>query len=247
MSNCSGILQWDWDTAKGQFKANKIQVQEVSAKVFYDLIKDWYGIELSCLNKDDFILLKAAAEPKDPTLDRDDYQGSFKIPASDTASEGAVSKIKPLEYKQKHVLNYSKITTSLDKMSSNKTLSVKVDEVISQALHEHLKSKELMSSLGKLFGPTDNNKSSEEIMSFLKTIRSGLIGNEERICSNRLHLKDPNKHFMKGNVLSIDDLFNGILDRVNDAAIQNDRKDILATLQQYSYDSQEQVNIIGDA
>ncbi|WP_375319101.1 hypothetical protein [Candidatus Tisiphia endosymbiont of Oplodontha viridula] len=242
-----GKIQWSKN--KSHIKCTLDKVNKIEAKVFYNLIKDWYGIELSCLNKDDFILLKAAAEPQDPTLDRDDYQGSFKLPATDTASEGAVSKMKLLDYKQKYVLNHSKLKDSVDKMSSNKMITTKlheVDEEINQALHKHLTAEELMSTLGKLLGLTNKYKSSDEIMSCLKAIHLGLKSSEKAICTNRLNLKDPNKHFMEGNKLSIDDLFNGVLDRVNETAIENNRQDILTTLQEHYYDLQEQVNIVGN-
>lgn len=236
-----------WSNNKSHIKCTLDKVNKIEAKVFYNLIKDWYGIELSCLNKDDSILLKAAAEPKDPTLDRDEYQSSFKILASDTASEGAASKMKLLDYKQKYVLNHSKLKALVDKMDSNKITTNKVnrvDKAINQSLH--LTAEELISTLGKLFGPTDLNKSSDEVMSCLKAIRLGLKSSEKTISTNKLNLKDPNQHFMEGNVLSIDDLFNGVLDRVNEAAIENNRQDILATLQEHSYDLQAQVNIVGD-
>ncbi|MFU7502809.1 MAG: hypothetical protein ACE1S7_05250 [Candidatus Tisiphia sp.] len=240
-----GKIQWSKN--KSHIKCTLDKVNKIEAKVFYNLIKDWYGIELSYLNKDDLILLKAAAEPQDPTLDRDDYQGSFKLPASDTASEGVASKMKSLDYKQKYVLNHSKLKDSVDKMDSSKITTNKVnrvDKAINQSLH--LTAEELMSTLGKLFGPTNLNKSSDDIMSCLKAIRLGLKSSEKTINTNKLNLKDPNQHFMEGNVLSIDDLFNGVLDRVNETAIENNRQDILTTLQAHSYDLQEQMDIIGD-
>lgn len=241
----NGKIQWSDN--KSHIKCTLDKVNKIEAKVFYNLIKDWYGIELSYLNKDDLILLKAAAEPQDPTLDRDDYQSSFKLPDSDTASEGAASKMKLLDYKQKYVLNHSKLKDSVDKMDSSKITTNKinrVDKAINQSLH--LTAEELMSTLGKLFGPTDLNKSSDDIMSCLKAIRLGLKFSEKTINTNKLNLKDPNQHFMEGNVLSIDDLFNGVLDRVNETAIENNRQDILTTLQAHSYDLQEQIDIIGD-
>ncbi|MCC8483829.1 MAG: hypothetical protein LN561_04715 [Rickettsia endosymbiont of Labidopullus appendiculatus] len=237
-----GQVQWNND--KSHIKSTIGKVNKIEAKVFFNLIKDWYGIELSCLNKDDFILLKAAAEPK-PTLDRDDdYQGgSVKLPATDEASEGTVSEMKLL---QKDILNLSKLKTSLDEISSNKMITDKVDEAISQALYKHLTSEELILSLGKLFDPTNMDSTSEKIMSSLKAICSGLKSSEKTICTNRLNLKDKNKYFMEGNILSMDDLFNGVVDNINQAAQDNHREDILTTLKEYYCDQQEQVNIVGD-
>ncbi|WP_425360535.1 MULTISPECIES: hypothetical protein [unclassified Candidatus Tisiphia] len=243
LDTCKGTFRLEWNTTNVKYNVKVCQIQQISAKVFYDLIKDWYGIELSCLNKDDFILLKAAAEPKDPELDRSS-QGDFKVLAVDEGT--AVSEIELLKYKQK----YSKLKTSLDKMDSNKVITdklPKVTEKINKALqdYDYLTSKQLIDSLGKLFGATNKNKSPDEIMSCLKAIHSGLESSEETI-RTKLNLKDPNKHFGKGKVLSIDDLFYEILGRINDAATENNREDILTTLQEYSYAPQEQMNIVGD-
>lgn len=76
------ILKWNGT----EYKVEVCQIHKIKANVFYDLIKEWYGIELPHLNKPDLITLKAAAEPEDPKEDHD-YQDDFKVSAIDEGKE----------------------------------------------------------------------------------------------------------------------------------------------------------------
>lgn len=85
-----------WDTTVMKFKVMP-QIHDVKAKVFYDLILEWYGIELPYLNMSDKITLKAAAEPKDIEDNQD--EDNSKVLAIDEGKLAPETEFS--EYKQK--------------------------------------------------------------------------------------------------------------------------------------------------
>ncbi len=100
--DCSGIVKLQWDTAVGKFKVSESQIHDVKAKVFYDLILEWYGIKLPYLNKSDKITLKAAAEPKD--LEDNQDEGNSKVLAIDEGKLAPETELS--EYKQEDYILY---------------------------------------------------------------------------------------------------------------------------------------------
>lgn len=108
--DCSGIVKLQWNTAVGKFKVSEPQIHHVKAKVFYDLILEWYGIKLPYLNKSDKIILKAAAEPKD--LEDNQDEGNSKVLAIDEGKLAPETELS--EYKQEdYILDKDNFDTVL--------------------------------------------------------------------------------------------------------------------------------------
>ncbi|WP_375332138.1 hypothetical protein [Candidatus Tisiphia endosymbiont of Temnostethus pusillus] len=91
-----GKIQWNQNESK--IKSEVSKVQKVKAKVFHDLINDWYGIKLPHLDKLDLIIeLKASAEPRDFYEDQD--YSDLKASSADTEKVGPELD----SYEQKHI------------------------------------------------------------------------------------------------------------------------------------------------